>query len=109
MATSRRSDCVFFDFRQAQSSKRGTTSLAVECKRDAWSRPALVRALKMKAQIAEADSALKKAPYHAFSSIVDKYAGHATQNLIVNGTHYRLLRPLNGAAGGMRIGSGNRA
>lgn len=58
---------------------------------------------------AEADSALKKAPYHAFSSIVDKYAGHATQNLIGNGTHYRLLRPLNGAAGGMRIGSGNCA
>ena len=53
---------------------------------------------------AEADSALKKAPYHAFSSIV-----YAAQNLIGNGTHYRLLRPLNGAAGGMRIGSGNRA
>ena len=77
----------------------GAGSLVVEYKCDAWDESALVRALKMKPQIAEADSALKKAPYHAFSSIV-----YAAQNLIGNGTHYRLLRPLNGVAGGMRIG-----
>ena len=44
-------------------------------------------------------SALKNDTYHAFSNIVDNYAGYATKSSISNGTLYQLQGSLNGVAG----------
>lgn len=44
-------------------------------------------------------SALKTDRYHAFSNIVDNYAGYATKTPINNGTLYQLQGSLNGTAG----------
>ena len=44
-------------------------------------------------------SALKQDAYHAFSDIVDNYAGYATKSSISNGTLYQLQGSLNGVAG----------
>jgi len=45
------------------------------------------------------DSALKNDAHHAFSNIVDNYAGYATKSSISNGTLYQLPGSLNGVAG----------
>ncbi|MFR8011653.1 MAG: RHS repeat-associated core domain-containing protein [Clostridia bacterium] len=44
-------------------------------------------------------SALKTDPYHAFSNIIDNYAGYATKSPISNGTLYQLQGSLNGVEG----------
>ena len=44
-------------------------------------------------------SALKTDPYHAFSKIVDNYAGYAAKSPISNGTLYQLQGSFNGVNG----------
>lgn len=44
-------------------------------------------------------SALKTDAHHAFSDIVDNYAGYATKSSIHNGTLYQLSGTLNGKVG----------
>ena len=44
-------------------------------------------------------SALKTDPHHAFSNIVDNYAGYATKSPVSNGTLYQIKGSLNGTAG----------